>query len=160
MGRDSYCLEGWTPVISSSSAAFWIIGTGLGEPVMQNAEEKCSVWLQTALRERSAASIPGYESNDELRFHCDGGDCIGMSCIRQAPRGGTNGLVSLFAVYNEILEKHLSICPRLRGVIRSMRVKSRVMRIHEEARSGAANADSCVCMARATYECVAQSSVS
>ena len=51
----------------------------------------------------------GYESNDELRFHCDGGDCIGMSCIRQAPEGGTNGLVSLFAIYNEILTRPLSI---------------------------------------------------
>ena len=93
---------------------FWIIGTGLGEPVMQNAREKCSAWLQTALRERSAASIPG---GMKATMNCDsiamGGDCIGMSCIRQAPRGGTNGLVSLFAVYNEILEKHPQHLPAL-----------------------------------------------
>ena len=29
-----------------------------------------------------------------------------MSCVRQAAQGGMNGLVSLFAIYNEILSNH------------------------------------------------------
>jgi hypothetical protein len=93
---------------------FWIIGTGLGEPVMQNARgEVLSVVADRFAGAERGVDTRGYESNDELRFHCDGGDCIGMSCIRQAPRGGTNGLVSLFAVYNEILEKHPRHLPAL-----------------------------------------------
>ena len=86
---------------------FWIIGNGLGEPVMQNARgEVLSIVADRFAGAERGVDTRGYESNDELRFHCDGGDCIGMSCIRQAPEGGGNGLVSLFALYNEILTKH------------------------------------------------------
>lgn len=86
---------------------FWIIGNGLGRPVMQNARgEVLSVVADRFAGAERGVDTRGYESNDELRFHCDGGDCIGMSCVRQAQQGGGNGLVSLFAVYNEILAKH------------------------------------------------------
>ena len=86
---------------------FWIIGIGLGEPVMQNARgEVLSIIADRFAGAERGVDTRGYESNDELRFHCDGGDCIGMSCVRQAPEGGRNGLVSLFAVYNELLVSH------------------------------------------------------
>ena len=86
---------------------FWIVGNGLGVPVMQNARgEILSIVADRFAGAKRGVDTRGYESNDELRFHCDGGDCIGMSCIRQAPQGGTNGLVSLFAVYNEILASY------------------------------------------------------
>jgi len=86
---------------------FWIIGNGLGEPVMQNARgEGLSIVADRFAGAERGVDTRGYESNDELRFHCDGGDCIGMSCIRQAPVGGTNGLVSLFALYNEVLASY------------------------------------------------------
>ncbi|GIS18982.1 MAG: hypothetical protein CM15mP120_08980 [Pseudomonadota bacterium] len=78
---------------------FWVIGNGLGAPVMQNARgEILSLVTDRFAGAERGVDTRGYESNDELRFHCDGGDCIGMSCIRQAPEGGTNGLVSLFAI--------------------------------------------------------------
>lgn len=86
---------------------FWVVSNGLGEPVMQNARgEVLSIIADRFAGAERGVNTRGYESNDELRFHCDGGDCIGMSCIRQAPEGGGNGLVSLFAVYNEILSHH------------------------------------------------------
>jgi alpha-ketoglutarate-dependent taurine dioxygenase len=86
---------------------FWIVSKGLGEPVMQNARgEVLSIIADRFAGAERGVNTRGYESNDELRFHCDGGDCIGMSCIRQAPQGGGNGLVSLFAIYNEILTRH------------------------------------------------------
>jgi len=95
---------------------FWIIGNGLGEPVMQNAKgEVLSVVTDRFAGAERGVDTRGYESNDELRFHCDGGDCIGMSCVRQAPQGGANGLVSLFTIYNEILSnypEHLDVLTR------------------------------------------------
>lgn len=95
---------------------FWIIGNGLGEPVMQNAKgEILSIVADRFAGAERGVDTRGYESNDELRFHCDGGDCIGMSCIRQAPEGGTNGLVSLFSLYNELLASdphHLEVLMR------------------------------------------------
>lgn len=86
---------------------FWTIANGLGKPVMQNARgEVLSIIADRFAGAERGVDTRGYESNDELRFHCDGGDCIGMSCIQQAPEGGTNGLVSLFSLYNEILTSH------------------------------------------------------
>ena len=86
---------------------FWIIGNGLGEPVMQNAKgEVLSIVVDRFSGAERGVDTRGYESNDELRFHCDGGDCIGMSCVRQAPEGGANGVVSLFSIYNEILSSY------------------------------------------------------
>lgn len=86
---------------------FWVIGNGFGVPVMQNARgEILSIVADRFAGAERGVDTRGYESNDELRFHCDGGDCIGMSCVRQAPQGGKNGLVSLYAIYNEILAHH------------------------------------------------------
>lgn len=86
--------------------SFWLIGNGVGQPVMQNARgEVLSIVVDRFAGAERGVDTRGYESNDELRFHCDGGDCIAMSCIRQAPEGGSNGLVSLFAIYNQILEE-------------------------------------------------------
>ncbi|MEM7020096.1 MAG: TauD/TfdA family dioxygenase, partial [Pseudomonadota bacterium] len=83
---------------------FWIIANQLGQPVMQNARgEILSEVFDRFAGQPRGVDTRGYESNDELRFHCDGGDCIGMSCLRQAPEGGVNGLVSLLSIYNEIL---------------------------------------------------------
>ena len=86
---------------------FWVIGNNLGEPVMQNARGQVlsEVTDRFAGAERGV-DTRGYESNDELRFHCDGGDSIGLACVRPAPTGGENGLVSLAAIYNELLDHH------------------------------------------------------
>lgn len=86
---------------------FWLLGLGVGDPVMQNAKgEVLSIVADRFAGAERGRDTRGYESNDELRFHCDGGDCIAMCCIRQAPQGGMNGLVSLFSIYNEMLVNH------------------------------------------------------
>jgi hypothetical protein len=86
---------------------FWVIGNNLGEPVMQNARgQVLSEVTDLFAGAERGADTRGYESNDELRFHCDGGDGIGLACVRQAPSGGENGLVSLPAIYNELLAHH------------------------------------------------------
>lgn len=86
---------------------FWVVGNHLGEPVMQNArgEVLAEVYDRFAGAPRGMDSR-GYESNDELNFHCDGGDCIGLGCVRPSPSGGESGLVSLLAIYNALLENH------------------------------------------------------
>lgn len=86
---------------------FWAIGNHLGTPVMQNTRGE----ILSEVRDLYAGAprgidTRGFESNDELRFHADGGDCIGMACVRQAPSGGANGLVSLLSIYNELLAHH------------------------------------------------------
>ena len=131
LNLDEYCPESLTGLITAVSAelssgrgfalirgidpadterlrrVFWVFGVGVGQPVMQNAKgEVLSIVADRFAGAERGRDTRGYESNDELRFHCDGGDCIAMCCIRQAPEGGLNGLVSLFAIYNEILANY------------------------------------------------------
>ena len=87
-------------------AMFWLVGNALGRPISQNARGQ----VLTQVIDRFAGQprgvdTRGYESNDELRFHTDGGDVIGLACVRQAPAGGCNGLVSMLAIYNEFRER-------------------------------------------------------
>ncbi len=93
---------------------FWILGNNLGDPVMQNArgEILSEVTDRFAGAERGP-DTRGYESNDELRFHCDGGDSIGLCCVFAAPTGGDNGLVSLGAIHDEIAAAHHEHLPVL-----------------------------------------------
>ena len=88
-------------------ARFWWLSHQLGQPISQNARGQ----VLTEVVDRFAGQprgvdTRGYESNDELRFHADGGDVIGLACARQAPRGGRNGLVSMLAVYNALRADH------------------------------------------------------
>ena len=93
---------------------FWVVGNTLGEAVMQNArgEILSEVTDRFAGAERGP-DTRGYESNDELRFHCDGGDSIGLCCVIAAPTGGDNGLVSLRAIREEIVAHHPEHLPVL-----------------------------------------------
>lgn len=96
---------------------FWVLGNHLGEPVMQNArgEVLSEVYDRFAGAPRGRDSR-GYESNDELNFHCDGGDMIGLACVRPSPEGGESGFVSLLAVYNALLEEAPEVlAPLYRG---------------------------------------------
>ena len=107
-GRGFALLRGIDPSdIERLRRVFWAFARGIGDPVMQNAKgEVLSIVADRFAGAERGRDTRGYESNDELRFHCDGGDCIAMGCIRQAPQGGMNGLVSLFAIYNEILANY------------------------------------------------------
>ena len=70
---------------SSSSDGFSDYRYRSCEPVMQNARGEVLSKLQTALRGRSGVDTVAMR----VTMNCDsidGGDCIGMSCIRQAPR--------------------------------------------------------------------------
>ena len=50
--------------------------------------------------------VRGYTTNAELTPHCDSGDVIGLLCIRPAPEGGINTLISAIALYQRIRETH------------------------------------------------------
>lgn len=86
---------------------YWIIATLLGHVITQNAKGELIGYVTDKIAGAARGTNDrGYTSSDELRFHCDGGEVSSLFCIRQAPTGGVNALVSLLSVYNEILEKH------------------------------------------------------
>ncbi len=86
---------------------YWIIAISLGTVVPQNAKGEM-IGAVTDLIGGAARGTDdrGYTSSDELRFHCDGGGASSLFCVRQAPIGGENAVVSLLSVYNELLAHH------------------------------------------------------
>jgi hypothetical protein len=86
---------------------YWVIAICLGDVVAQNAKgEMIGAVTDLIGGAERGTDDRGYTSSDELRFHCDGGGVSSLFCVRQAPSGGENAVVSLLSIYNEILENH------------------------------------------------------
>lgn len=81
------------------------LGLHMGKPVRQNPRGEL-------LGEVMAVGDPGnkhtrvYETNLYLPYHSDPSDVVGLLCVRKAPQGGLSSLVSVAAIYNEILAHH------------------------------------------------------
>jgi len=95
---------------------YWVIAVMLGNVVAQNAKGELIGYVEDLIGGRARGNDDrGYTSSDELRFHCDGGGVSALFCVRQAPEGGENAIVSLFSVYNELLNnypEHLEVLHR------------------------------------------------
>lgn len=54
-----------------------------------------------------------YETNLYLPYHSDPSDVVGLLCVRKAMKGGLSSLVSVAAIYNEIVKRR----PELLGLL-------------------------------------------
>lgn len=93
----------------------WVLALNLGDVIAQNAKGEMMGSVQAEFSGERTADTRGYVSSDELRFHCDGGDVATLLCVRQAPIGGTNSLVSSVAIHNVMVREcpeHLSVLYR------------------------------------------------
>ena len=83
---------------------YYGIGLNLGIPVRQNPKgDLLGTVMNVGDPEDKATRV--YETNADLPFHTDPSDVVGLLCVRKANVGGVSRLVSVAAVYNEILEK-------------------------------------------------------
>ena len=84
---------------------YYGIGLHLGEPVRQNPQGDLLGSVMN-VGDTSLKTTRVYETNLYLPYHSDPSDVVGLLCVRQATSGGVSSLVSVAAVYNEILEHH------------------------------------------------------
>jgi hypothetical protein len=84
---------------------YYGLGLHLGVPVRQNPRGDL---LGTVMNVGDVhdKNTRVYETNLYLPYHSDPSDVVGLLCVRQAKAGGLSSLVSVAAVYNEILEHH------------------------------------------------------
>jgi len=83
---------------------YYGIGLNLGIPVRQNPKgDLLGTVMNVGNPEDKATRV--YETNSDLPFHTDPSDVVGLLCVRKAETGGVSRLVSVAAVYNEMLEK-------------------------------------------------------
>jgi hypothetical protein len=101
----------------------WVLALSLGQVIAQNANgEVIGAVAAVADGNDNGIDKRGYVSNAELRFHCDGGDVASLLCVRQAPKGGSNALVSMVSIHNTMVDE----CPEhLRTLYRGLRMYMR-----------------------------------
>ena len=95
--------------VDSAYRVNWVLALALGDVIAQNANGEVIGQVQAVVdADDNGLNTRGYVSNAELRFHCDGGDIASLLCVRQAPEGGGNTLVSMVAIHNAMVRE----CPQ------------------------------------------------
>ena len=81
------------------------IGLNLGIPVRQNPRgDLLGAVMNVADPADKTSRV--YETNAYLPYHTDPSDVVGLLCLRKAKAGGVSSLVSVAAVYNEMLRRY------------------------------------------------------
>lgn len=81
------------------------IGLHMGEPVRQNAKGDL-LGLVQHVGDVTKKETRVYQTNLYLPYHSDPSDVVGLLCLRKAKQGGVSSLVSVGAIYNELLQHH------------------------------------------------------
>ena len=85
---------------------FWGLASHLGRAEGQDkAGSLMHQVTDTGKQVENSESTRGYETNNELQFHNDGGDAFMLLCMRPAKSGGVSKLMSAGALFNEILRR-------------------------------------------------------
>jgi hypothetical protein len=87
------------------SIIYYGLGLHMGTPVTQSEKGELLGEVQ-AVGDPNKKSTRVYETNEYLDYHTDLSDVVGLLSIRKAKKGGLSSIVSIAALYNEILEKH------------------------------------------------------
>lgn len=92
-------------------ALYYGLGLHLGTPVRQNPRGDLLGAVMN-VGDPDSKTTRVYETNRYLPYHSDPSDVVALLCVRKAMRGGLSSLVSVAAIYNEILARH----PELLGL--------------------------------------------
>lgn len=108
-GRGFALLRGWdseSRSIMENAYAFRGVGAYLGEAVAQNAKGHVLGHVANLGLDYSDPNTRGYQTRDTLEFHTDGGDIVGLLCVRPAKLGGLSSICSSTTVWNELVRRH------------------------------------------------------
>jgi hypothetical protein len=83
--------------------AYLGMGSYLGQAMSQNKDGHVLGHVKDLGGEYSDPLTRGYLTNQEMRFHADGCDYVGLLCLQTAKSGGTSRIASSVTVYNRIL---------------------------------------------------------
>ena len=99
--------------VELSTYAYWGLGHHLGRPGAQNPAGDL---LGHVIDERIAADsamVRKYRTADDIAFHCDAADVVGLLCLRTAARGGQSRIASSVAAFNALLSEHPDLVAEL-----------------------------------------------
>ena len=98
---------------------YWLLMSLVGRPVAQkwNGEMIYEV-TDTGKKATAGSGVRSSKTNGGQIYHTDNSfnlppSFVGLLCVRPAMQGGISGLISFDSVYNEMLERHADVLPRL-----------------------------------------------
>lgn len=99
---------------SQNRKLFWALALLVGNPERQDkAGNRLHSIRDKGKDLKTDPSARGYETNNELTFHNDGGDAFMLLCLKTAISGGTSKLASVNFIYNEVVRRD----PKLAAVL-------------------------------------------
>ena len=107
-GRGFVLLRGWPSTertMVQNACAFRAVGAYLGEALSQNAKGHVLGHVANLGLDYSDPTTRGYQTGAELKYHTDGGDIVGLLCIRPSRAGGLSKLCSSTTVWNEVARR-------------------------------------------------------
>ena len=84
---------------------YWAIGRHLGTACSNNPQGDMLGHVTDLGKTQKDANSRGYQTREELTFHCDQSSIVGLLCVRTAKAGGISKIASSVAVYNELLRR-------------------------------------------------------
>ncbi len=107
-GRGFHLLRG-LPIarysLPEARMIFWGLAQHLGRPEPQDgAGNLMHDVCDTGQSVKHTPNVRGFQTNNELQFHNDGGDAFMLLCLQTAKSGGTSKLASVAALFNRVLE--------------------------------------------------------
>jgi len=90
---------------AQAHAIYYGIGLHLGIPIAQNPRGDILGGVEN-VGDPNDKQTRVYETNLYLPYHTDPSDVVGLLCLRKAKTGGLSSLVSVAAIYNQLLTHH------------------------------------------------------
>lgn len=101
----------WT--VEEASIFFWGFGQHLGRPGAQNRKGELLGHVRDTGADKSDRYVRQYMTTQDIPFHCDAADMVGLLCLKKAKTGGLSRIASSVSVYNELLARRPDLAPRL-----------------------------------------------
>jgi hypothetical protein len=85
--------------------AYLGIGSHIGIPCSQNKKGHILGHVKDLGHDYENPKFRAYHSNNELKFHSDSCNVVGLLCLRHAKSGGLSRITSGIQIYNEMLKR-------------------------------------------------------
>ena len=99
--------------VEESSVFFWGLGQHLGLPGAQNRKGDLLGHVRDTGADKNDRYVRQYLTTQNIPFHCDAADMVGLLCLTKAKSGGLSRIASSVSVYNELLSRRPDLAPRL-----------------------------------------------
>lgn len=98
---------------ADSAAAYWGIGTYLGNARSQNAKGHLLGHVRDLGLATSDPNVRTYQTTERQHFHTDSCDIVGLLCLKTAKKGGLSSITSSMAIYNVMAIRRPDLVRRL-----------------------------------------------